>query len=317
MPLPVAVDQDRMKKNAFILFVAFALLPNFYGCAPSPEQIIRQYEKYSVVSADENKTGVSVDTSMLDNFFGAIAYSNPVLNENTEYLDLIKDRFWLADAENPERRFKINVGTITRNSTIDGVGQPLTYGHSIVLSDMDEAGTAIKYALIGFTGISETESPELKTPSLFFILERRNGKARPLTEQPLFAGELALADYPRVHFPVRTATLVGRNGKSYSIRVGDIKRDDQGFASAEFYSTNIEAEDWLVDGVLLKQRTATPFSTEIITRSGRHQATGYGVSQNGGLLRETYGTREMPETIEVFTEAAKIVFDGKTREVQP
>ena len=254
---------------------------------------------------------------MLDNFFGAIAYSNPVLNENTEYLDLIKDRFWLADAENPDRRFKINVGTIARNSTVDGVGQSITYGHSIVLSDMDEAGTAIKYALIGFTGISETESPELKTPSLFFILERRNGKARLLTEQPLFAGELALADYHRVHFPVRTATLIGRNGESYSIRIGNINRDDQGYTSVEFHSAAIKAEDWLVDGVLRKQRSTTPFSTEIIARGGRHQATGYGILQTGGLLRETYATREMPETIEVFTDTARIVFDGKTREVQP
>ena len=62
MPLLVPVDQNRMKKNVFLLFAAFALLPNFYGCTPSPEQVMGQYEKYSVVSADENKSGVSVDT---------------------------------------------------------------------------------------------------------------------------------------------------------------------------------------------------------------------------------------------------------------
>ena len=315
MHLPVVVDQNRMKN--VVAAAVFALLINFYGCSPSPERIMKQYEEYRAVSTDGNRSGIAVDASMLNNFFAAITYSNPVLSENLEYLDLIKDRFWVADAENPARHFKIRIGNIARNSTVNGVDQPTTYGHSVILADASEAGDALKYVLVGFNGINKNESEELATQPLFFIIDRSSRNARLLTEQPLLADDLAAADYTEAHFPVRTATLVGRNGKSYSIRIGDIKRDDQGFASAEFYSTNIEAEDWLVDGVLLKQRTATPFSTEIIARSGRHQATGYGVSQNGGLLRETYGTREMPETIEVFTETAKIVFDGKTREVQP
>jgi hypothetical protein len=308
-----------MKKITVSLMalMAIAALACLCGCSPSPDEIMRRYEGYGTAPTDRNKAGVSIDAAMLDRFLAVSVYANPVLSENMEYIDLLQDRFWVADAENPTHRFKIKTAIIAWNTTVNGSARPTTYGHSLVLDDMDEAGTTTRYVLVGFKGITSKESPELETAPMFFIIERYRKRSRLLTPQPLLAGDLAQVDFAEAHFPIRTATLTGRNGKNYSLRIGKIGRNDQAFTYIEFHSADIAKEAWFAEGELLKKRDETPFSTTIVAHGQHYQATGYGLAENGGLLIETYATRELPDTVEVSTETGKIVFDGKTKEVVP
>ncbi|MDR1728630.1 MAG: hypothetical protein LBT74_12025 [Acidobacteriota bacterium] len=277
---------------------------------------MRRYAGFDAVPADSNKAGVVIDTEILGNFFAVFAYANPALARNKEYIDLLQDRFWVADAETPTHRFKIKCGILTRNPD-DGAGGAPTYEHAIVLTDSSEGGAAADYVLVGFKGIARDESPELATAPLFFIIDRSGGRPRLLTERPLFAGDLAPDEFTPAHFPVRTATLTGRNGRDYAIKLGAIDRNEQNYTFVEFLSEDIEKEAWFAEGALMKKRELTPFSTEIILRGQNFLATGYGVAEDGGMLRETYETQELPERVEVFTETGKIVFDGKTKEVIP
>lgn len=174
----------------FMVAMIFAAV--FCGCGPTAKDILNEYESYVEVpgEADESHVYFEVQEGLL-----MVKYSLPLLNSNEKYVKMLADRWFVADATNPDLRLPANVGIMTIDSTANGMPQPVSYGNSIDISDLKE-----QFLLIGFEGISSSESKEAEIPLQFFLVEKKKGMATVLTTTPRMAGELFVAGYQPMFF---------------------------------------------------------------------------------------------------------------------
>lgn len=208
----------------FIVVIILATVVS--GCGPSAEDILERYESYPEFQVESGKSGVylEVTANMI-----SIRYSSPLLNTNEEYVKILAKRWFVADAENPSERLSEGMGITTINSTINGITQPTTYGHTAMLKDLKQ-----RFLLIGFEGIQASESETAEIPPLFFIIENKKGIGKNLTDKPRLSGELFTATYIPTRFVVYSTLTVQKinlatdawvNLSLKSIDVTDDKRE--------------------------------------------------------------------------------------------
>jgi hypothetical protein len=144
-----------------------------------------------------NKAGVSITVQAMNVPFISITYSCPLLNTNEEFIEKLSKRWFVTDTENPDIELPVKMGIMTVNATVNGITQPTTYGHSIII---EADSIKARFLLIGFKGISSIESEEAETHPLFFLVENNKEKSKALTPVPRLAEELFAVDYEPMFF---------------------------------------------------------------------------------------------------------------------
>ena len=178
-----------MIKKIFITIVAGILLN---ACGTTAEDILKKYDSYGELQTEADEARVCLEMKA---GVPTIKYSSPLLNTSEEYTKILADRWFVADAENPDSRLSVKAGITTVNSTEDGVVQPVTYGNILALDNVKE-----KFLLIGFEGIASGESKEAEIPPLFFLVENKGAESKILTAIPKLAGELFAVNYVPTRF---------------------------------------------------------------------------------------------------------------------
>jgi hypothetical protein len=185
-----------MKKVKVLLSLLIAAAM-FFGCGPSDRDILEKYATHSPVDSVANKGGISLElaTDSAGTLTFRIPYSHPALKLNSENVDLLSERLYVANAENPAER--LDSGSITTAQEY-AVGDSTRTGY---LSTITFAGeTKAKYALVCFRGIDKSEFERAETPPCFFIVSLDKANPHILTETPLSAGELVTADSTKGKF---------------------------------------------------------------------------------------------------------------------
>ena len=162
----------------------------FNSCRPTAEEILQKYDSYTEFQHNKDDAHVYFNTST-----HSIEYSLPLLSENEEYVDVLADRWFVANAENPEELLPVIMGQTTIVRNVLGKTMPTTYGHTILLKDIKK-----RFLLIGFKGITSSESVVAEIPPLFFIVENKKGTFTNLTATPRLAYDLFSTDYERTRF---------------------------------------------------------------------------------------------------------------------
>ena len=319
------------------LIVALITASAFAACGPTAEEMMKRYETYqSTLSAPEiNKAGFSVSAisgggTILVNF------NNPELNTSEEYLNVMAGRLYVADAEKSDTPLPLRIGSSTQTVTLATGERTVTNGLSVWFVDEVKAA----FVIVGFKGIDKNESAKLRleTPPMFFLIDRKMGKN--LTPAPLLAGNLFAADYEKIRFPVYSATLQHRFDYSYeltrpyTIRIGNIGSNDNGYTFVDFLSETIQESNWIIpehsvriDPLGLYRRLVSPLFTEIKVGNKSFYSQGYAIESGVGF-KDVYNTKVMPDTIIIWTTewngnvlypiyklGERLVFDGKTKEV--
>jgi hypothetical protein len=180
-------------KKITIIVAAMSMIAILTSCGPTAEDIMKKYDAYGEVGVEQNNSGVSIEQQTMTD--ASIKYSLPLLNLSKDYIEKLADRWFVADAENPETILPVKVGLIERSTIIYDVAQPITYEHSIYLDDVKT-----RFLLIGFMGIDSCESEIAETQPLFFLAKNKKGTLTILTDIPRLAGELFTADYEQTRF---------------------------------------------------------------------------------------------------------------------
>ncbi len=190
-----------MKKLTKQLVIVAIIATVFSACGPSAEDILKKYDAYGELQTENRKSNVYFE---IKGTMPMISYSLPLLNTNGEFVKTLAGRWFVADAENPGVKLPVNVGLTTINATINGIAQPVTYGHMLSLDDIKA-----RFLLIGFEGIGSAESEEAEIPPLFFLVENKKGIGEALTVTPRLADSLFAASYEPTRF-VNYSTLTVR-----------------------------------------------------------------------------------------------------------
>jgi len=336
---------QRSKLSRFAVYIVMSLLAfNIYGCdtGPTTEEIMKQYEGYRTVEfSDQAGISISVTSFFEKSFMVNIEYSNPMLNTDQKLVELLSNRFIIADAVNPTDIITTEVEIGSRSQTTYNPSGAVTSSGNFFNSIMQFRDLKTKFVLVGFKGIRKSESEELATPPLFFLVKIDKEKCEVLTPKPRMANDIFDTDYESSHFPVYIGALKGERKNSlgllddhvYSIRIGETGKDDKGNIYVDFFSDDIKAEDWIVakdrdsywhHATLGNINLKSPFSTEIMVGKKTFSAIGFYVPQNGGAIREFYNAKELPDTIIIRANMTNgqtiyfggtLKFDGKTKEV--
>ena len=307
-----------MKKYVFVLSLMSIMLSGCGG-GPSAEEILRKYETYSAAAPDLNKIGIYISSS--DREAVQIRYSHVDLNLSEKNAELLANRFFVADAGNPTKIFPCEVSAYFKNAVRGDNGEIVQAQEHYTNIDMKKAKA--KFIIVGFKGIDKSESEELETPPLFFIVslggispesllddnspERQLLNMKTLLTENLFEKENFADDFQTFTGSLRI------NDKAYSIRVEEINRFADGFVGVLFTSKDIgttEINFWKETGI-------APFKSEIIVNNTTHVS--HKLNMDSGILLNAYDTKEMPDTIILRVNDGfmdkQIVFDGKTKAV--
>jgi len=168
------------------------------GCKPSAKDILKKYDTYGETGTDTDKAGISFTVqAFADNPMISITYSCPLLNTSEDLIWKLSERWFVADAENPTVKLPVKIGVASISKTVNDSLQSITYGNTILIK-----ADSVKspFLLIGFEGISSTESKEAETLPLFFLVENNKADSKALTSVPRLAGELFAAGYKPVFF---------------------------------------------------------------------------------------------------------------------
>jgi len=116
----------------------------------------------------------------------------------------VAERWFVADAENPDIKLPINIGIVTENGSntkyktdgsIESATNYVAFGH-FIKTDSIQA----KFLLIGFEGISSTESKEIETQPLFYLVENNKVNNKMLNTTPKLTGQLFSVNYEPMFF---------------------------------------------------------------------------------------------------------------------
>ncbi|MDR1667763.1 MAG: hypothetical protein LBS03_08770, partial [Bacteroidales bacterium] len=112
----------------------------------------------------------------------SVAYSNARLNFDKGNVDLLTERLFAVNAENPAEPLQIELLT---------AGEEGKDSAAVWFSTIAVAGeTKAKYALVCFRGIDSSEFVAAATPPCFFIVSLDKKNPHVLTAAPLLGGEL-------------------------------------------------------------------------------------------------------------------------------
>jgi hypothetical protein len=337
---------QRSKLSRFAVYIVMSLLLfNIYGCGPNTEKIMKQYEGYRMVESS-NQAGISISVKSFfeKSFIVNIEYSNPILNADQRLLELLSTRFIIANAVNPTDIITTEVKIGSRSQTTYNNDGTVRSSGNFYNSIMQLRDLKTKFILVGFKGISKSESEELETPPLFFLVKIDKEQCEVLTPKPRMANDIFDTDHENYRFPVyigvlkseRKNSLGFREDHVYSIRIGETGKDDKGNIYVDFFSEDIKAENWIVTTdkddywhheTLGYINIKSPFSTEIIAGKKTFLSIAFNLPPNGGAIREFYNAEELPDTIIIRANITEFIdnksisfgetlmFDGKTKEV--
>ena len=174
-------------RKVFIATVMI-LIVGLTSCRPTAEDILNKYDTCSEWQSDNGKSpfDFKMDEQLL-----VIKYSYSLLSSNEEYVRILADRWFVADAENPSVKLPINHDIIALKST----KKADSYKHHIDIHNIKE-----RFLLIGFEGIDPSESENINIPPLFFLVENNQEKSELLTDKPRLANNLFTASYEKTRF---------------------------------------------------------------------------------------------------------------------
>jgi len=199
----VATEKSRKNKNVLMVVVLCLCVVTISTQAQSTakpaaksEAILKKYESYAEAGKNENKAGVSVG---IEDFMGSwtidVGYSNPSLCSNERLARSAGERWFVADAENPEVRYSLvpnqRVSEIVDGNT--GVRRSAIFGQFFFTYESNSDIFKARFLLVGFEGVPATRSKEAATPPLFFLIENKGTKSEVLTPQPRLAGNLIVS----------------------------------------------------------------------------------------------------------------------------
>ncbi len=151
------------------------------------DDILAQYADYKIADDKFNKAGITVNNVEDNNDYIRIKMyaTNPIINESENNAGIMTSRLDVVNAEAPDIRidYDIELAATTTNWMHDNRSTTQYYSY-IHIPPTEET----KIILIYFSGISETESPEVAAEPIFFIVDL--GRKKLLTEKPLLAGDL-------------------------------------------------------------------------------------------------------------------------------
>jgi hypothetical protein len=212
--------EKKKMKNVRLLSLLIAAAMCF-GCGPNDRTILKKYETYRSVDPADYKAGIKLE---LTDSIGAakfrVSYSNPALAFNKGNVNLLTERLFVVNAENPSECLEVEVVTVEHENT--GI-DPAKTSYSSLITLAKE--TAAKYALVCFQGIDKDEFDRAETLPCFFIVSLDKAKPHVLTDIPLSAGELVSADYPKgkfVHFidpQIYSGTIAFERSKNVELRI--------------------------------------------------------------------------------------------------
>lgn len=148
----------------------------------SAEDFLRKYKNYEVVDSIQNKVGIHLNVA----YFLQANYSNPMFDSEKDG-KMCNEKLHLKDAETLED-IPANIGSV-KAETKDTNGDVISikYGSYFQISTMPKN---TKFIIVCFDGISKTESEELETPPLFFLVQFDKKGIVVLTQKPQLLGDL-------------------------------------------------------------------------------------------------------------------------------
>ncbi|MDR2285902.1 MAG: hypothetical protein LBE04_00265 [Prevotellaceae bacterium] len=184
-----------MKKVKLLSLLFAAAI--FFGCGLSDQSILKKYETHSPVELAANKGGIGLEltTDSTGELRFRVPCSHPALNLNRENVDLLSERLFVVNAENPTEQLDA-VSIITTQEDAGKDSTKTGYFSTIVFTEK----TPAKYVLVCFKGIDKNEFERAETPPCFFIVSLDKAKPHVLTEAPLLAGNLVTADSTKGKF---------------------------------------------------------------------------------------------------------------------
>jgi hypothetical protein len=168
----------------------------FFGCGPNDQTILKKYETHIPVEPAVNKAGISaVITDSVNEIVINISYSHPALNFNEGNVNILSERLFVANVENPSGLLDVKFVTDKHESASNDSTKTSYFSTVTVAKE-----TAAKYALVCFKGIDKSEFERAETPPCFFIVSLDKANPHVLTDIPLLAGDLVVADYTKSKF---------------------------------------------------------------------------------------------------------------------
>lgn len=172
-----------MKKITKQVLIATIIASVFSACGPTADDILKKYGTYSDAGTNANKAGVSIKMQPTGDIL--ITCANSLLNANENNMQIVSERWFVADAENPGVKLPVE-----KEITV-------TDEHNIILK---VEHIKERFLIIGFEGIAPIESNEVETQPLFFLVENKEAESKILTTIPKLAGELFTANYKPAFF---------------------------------------------------------------------------------------------------------------------
>jgi len=155
------------------------------GCEKktSPDEILDMYSDYEELDSSENHAKIFIEKG---NAFGSdfsiiVASGNPIINQDENNAMVMISRCRLFDAENPEVEIETRLLKNSKTTTTNTGTSTHTFEGALSFSK----DTKCDYLLLKFDGIPASESSELETPPLFYIIELgKNGEITILNDAP-------------------------------------------------------------------------------------------------------------------------------------
>jgi len=318
-----------MKRVILNVLAAALVVAVFTSCggsvsSKSSADFLAKYDSSKLIIEQDNQAGIFIENVTYSMEGKAIQihvnYKNPNIKNSKENMDLLKNRFFIADVRNPQIELPITTGIseirTTGKAPITGITTTVVYYvNRLFCSEIPRSADLL---MVGFKGIDNNESVDLATPPMYFVVQLEKDRPVILREIPTESGDFFEAAHFNEKFPIRYPKMkVGEDGDYYITVYRAVKGQD-GKTMVEFgYFKEGNSTSDNIHRMIEKEKKL-PFATEIIIGNKVFYPTGYGYgydynNQRGWILF-SYGTSEDPDKITVINNQI-LVFDGKTHAV--
>ena len=297
-----------------VLFNCTTVFKKFFET--SPKEVMEKYSSYAQVPSDKNKIGLSLSFSeQFSTNDIVLSFSNPIINSDKEYYNAVLNRIFVANAENPDEIFSVSPNiysktssqiSYTPNGSITNSSQTTEYICHISLDSID-----VRYAVIGFKGISLLESDEFETLPFFYVVDNKDKKiltSAPLQWEKPFSDEELEPHFFEHHAILKGMGFFGNN--EYTIKLDAIGNDEDynGYFYADFLSGEIKHEDFEEGNFYyfeLEEYLSiySPVFTEVVVGKKHYRWISYAMLESDGHtvgVRHYYKTKDIPEIIIVY-----------------